>query len=290
MYGESGGLFDGLEPSLRLMKPLPKRRRTASPPSTGTAATTTHARISSHHIPTAEALIAQADELAAQLEQYMPALDGAHDLLPLDHGPAAQAILDYVLDGAGTGVDADDTPDYADHAHARGNKKKRKVPAALAGHVAGSGGSDDSDERERDHERDGSGGGDGGDLGGPGTPGHAEATTPDTAQRRLSVAARAGLRRKAMVRERKKLLAAAFVNEENLDPVAIEHALTATFPFMLLEDQPRVRASRRASARLARIAKEQPPDALLAPMAASVPAPSGAFNYQCTSACEPASS
>jgi hypothetical protein len=37
MYGEANGLLDVLEhPSLRLMKPLPKRRRTVSPPTTAT--------------------------------------------------------------------------------------------------------------------------------------------------------------------------------------------------------------------------------------------------------------
>jgi hypothetical protein len=180
-------------------------------------------------------------------------------------------------DGAGNGGSADDALDYGDHLHARGNKKKRKVPAALAGHVAGSRG-DDPEGREDVTEPDPMG---------PDAPAVPEthedlaaAAVCSPAQLRLSPAARAGLRRKAMVHERKQMLAAVLEREESLDPMTVEHALAASAPFMLLEDRPRVRSSRRIISRMARIAKDR------SPVIGTVAAPSGSFDYLFASACE----
>jgi hypothetical protein len=280
MYGESGGLLDVLEhPSLRLMKPLPKRRRTVSPPGTATQVHT------SSRLQSARASIVQVEAVAAQLPHP------SHDLLQhsLDPGPT-QAIVNYVLntgniisvDAAGNAGGTDDVLDYGDHLHARGNKKKRKVPAALAGHISGGRG-DDPEGREDVVESDLVG------LAAPGSPevsGNSSATTFSPAQLRLSPAARAGLRRKAMVHERKQLLAAVLEREENLDPIAVEHALATSSPFMVLEEQPRVRSSRRIISRIARITKDKSIATPKVSESGTVTVPSGPFEYRCTSVCE----
>ncbi|KAI0331656.1 hypothetical protein GY45DRAFT_1336052 [Cubamyces sp. BRFM 1775] len=182
--------------------------------------------------------------------------------------------------------------DYVDHLQQPGNTKKRKVPANMSGsahgHDSGSTGSGAEDEpadraiptgRERDAEAGSVGVGGGGGLGGGGGTGISGGTGVGLSlaaqaalgrsggglgggrRGRLTRATFAGLQHKEMLRSRKRQLAAVLGALAHGDTLALDQALSASYPFVQTgidyrSGAPvRVRLSRRREARLARAYK-----------------------------------
>ncbi|KAI8985539.1 hypothetical protein BD414DRAFT_507998 [Trametes punicea] len=341
MYRPPSPVFDVPElPTLRRVKPLPKRRRTSgSAPhdhldttsGAGSGAvpnSTAQTTASGQHLQGPDGSTTQtqegddraaaapaSDTLTAQMAlqaYYMPVLGGVRDLFkasPPDSRASTPLDLSSALAGLGTGffgsygssadgtgfVDGRDTGadedesgegDYVDHLQQPGNTKKRKVPANMSGsahgHDAGSTGSGAEDEsgdrsiptgRGRDGDAvsvgiggvggggTGGGGGSGSGAGlglGPGTQG-----LPGRGGRRgrLTRATLAGLQHKEVLRSRKRQLAAVLGALAHGDTLALDQALSASYPFVQTgvdyqSGAPvRVRLSRRREARLARAYK-----------------------------------
>lgn len=267
MYRASSPIFDVPEfPTLRRVKPLPKRRRTsaaATMPDSGHP-TGSHGNalflassLEGLQLPgpdaTAEELLAHAEMLSARMalqSYYMPLLSGGvPDFLARDDGPRKSKADQY---GGGEGADLDaNSPsisfsagygagreedeehgdgDYIDHLQQPGNTKKRKVPANASGssrgHEPGS-----PTEQEEPTER--------------GIPtGRAEhevaevhhtspaAFGPLTQRRgKLTAATLAGLQHKEMLKTRKRQLAAVLGALSHGDTLALDQALSANYPF-----------------------------------------------------------
>jgi hypothetical protein len=262
MYRGSSPIFDVPEfPSMRRVKPLPKRRRTSE--------IATH--IENEVVPSSpgilnadaatEDLIAQADSLSTQLalqSYYMPILGGVQSLFGND---TDNRTIDFGYNLGGQEDDHGDG-DYIDHLQQPGNTKKRKVPANAPlsphGHDVGSGQSGEDEPVER------GGLGDGRfdhDL----TDSFSSAPSSGTSgQRRgkLTPATLAGLQHKEMLKHRKRQLAAVLGAISHGDTLALDQALTSNYPFAhmglsadMKNEPPRVRLSRRKGPRLARVAK-----------------------------------
>ncbi|KAF8813005.1 hypothetical protein BYT27DRAFT_7085525 [Phlegmacium glaucopus] len=337
MYrGTPSPIFDVPEiPTLRRVKPLPKRRRT-----------TTDLNHHHHHHEdtlslsspalqplevlgpnaTAEELLAHADTLSARMalqSYYMPILGGVQNFLAgdADNGPlsdldslefgvhfaaaaAAAAAAGVAMGGSmGMGMamrggrddDGRGDPDYVDHLQQHGNTKKRKVPANAGGSPRG---------------------GHGGDGGRPGSPsslfpddepngGDYDSSTPPVLyppppfpgqlsiviQKRgkLTAATLAGLQHKEMLKSRKRQLAAVMGALSHGDTLALDQALSASYPLIggLTGgvgggggEALRVHKSKRKSIRLARVMKltriPRHPDA--------APFPACDFGFVCASA------
>ncbi|KAH8104070.1 hypothetical protein BXZ70DRAFT_681272 [Cristinia sonorae] len=270
MYRAQSPIFDVPEfPTLRRVKPLPKRRRTLEtgppddvdnpPPIPGPDAT-------------AEELIAHADTLSAQMalqSYYMPVLGGVQDLFKNDQDNGGSTPVDLSGMGYGGGHDDDSGDgDYIDHLQQPGNTKKRKVPANISGAAHGhdgassvEGGEDEPTDRaiptgRTDSEYDSigaqalnasSGGG-----GGTGVR-----------RGKLSRATLAGLQHKEMLKSRKRQLAVVLGALSHGDTLALDHALSTTYPFAqgvggdggTHPDNVKIRLSRRRGPRLARAYK-----------------------------------
>jgi hypothetical protein len=174
MYDQAG-LLDVLadNPSLRLMRPLPKRRRAVTPtrPPPPVASATTPAAHNKFHSNDADRVEGDAEDLAVhplqqpQQRQQIPIGDSqqlirnqtsqsqSRTMTTIDHGstqPTYSLTTDAGPggDGAagapGTHGEMDDAPDYNDSLLIQGNKKKRKVPNANGRFAdGGSGGRED---------------------------------------------------------------------------------------------------------------------------------------------------
>ncbi|KAI0369112.1 hypothetical protein BV20DRAFT_1053409 [Pilatotrama ljubarskyi] len=326
MYRAPSPVFDVPElPTLRRVKPLPKRRRTsdhAPHAHLDSSGATTGQQDADGHTAEQADDHAGRDTLTAQLAleaYYMPVLGGVRDLFkqtPPDPDSRASTPLDLssALAGLGTGfgfgvgtgigygsggggsigmgmmdgrdgLDDDESGDgdYLDHLQQPGNTKKRKVPANMSGsahgHDGASTGSGAEDEpadhgiplgRERDVDSSslGRGGGVGGAGGGGGMVGIGAGIgsvlgTQGVQVRggrrgRLTRATLAGLQHKEMLRSRKRQLAAVLGALAHGDTLALDQALSASYPFVQTgvdyrSGAPvRVRPSRRREAKLAR--------------------------------------
>lgn len=271
MYRGASPIFDVPEfPSMRRVKPLPKRRRTSHlTPQNENQIPASTPGILSPDVATEE-LIAHADSLSTQLalqSYYMPILGGVQNLFSNDLGNQSPNEFDLGAsygagDGRGHEEDHGDG-DYIDHLQQPGNTKKRKVPANASisphGHDVGSGQSGEDEPAVRSAQA--------------GTPlehdsGEAfptSSTSIMTGQRRgkLTSATLAGLQHKEILRQRKRQLAAVLGAISHGDTLALDQALTSSYPFAnmglsadLKHVEPtRVRLSRRKGPRLARLAK-----------------------------------
>ncbi|KAJ7498047.1 hypothetical protein B0H11DRAFT_830790 [Mycena galericulata] len=258
-------IFDVPEfPTLRRVKPLPKRRRTAAatPPDGDDAAALPSLAALGLPFPlpgpdaTAEELIAHAESLSAHMalqSYYMPGLQDIFNRSTELNGNS-NGSLNY-----GDGDDGEDGDDDGmEHLQQPGNTKKRKVPtnaSASPGHDVGdpqSGGEDEPTER--------------------GIPtGRAEDTIdvfqpPSTPFSGLGIRrgkpppiTLAGLQHKETLKSRKRQLAAVLGALSHGDTLALDQALSANYPFMGSgfenSEPPRVRISRRFGPRLARAAR-----------------------------------
>ncbi|KAJ6580865.1 hypothetical protein B0H19DRAFT_928956 [Mycena capillaripes] len=265
-------IFDVPEfPTLRRVKPLPKRRRTADtvPPDGDDVAALPSLATLGLPFPlpgpdaTAEELIAHAESLSAHMalqSYYMP---GLQDIFSRSTDMQnAGNNLNLNLGGYGDGEDGEDGDDDGmEHLQQPGNTKKRKVPAnasASPGHDrdAGdpqSGGEDEPAER--------------------GIPtGRADeavdvyqppSTSPFSGfgirRGRPPRITLAGLQHKETLKSRKRQLAAVLGALSHGDTLALDQALSANYPFVGVgfdsTNPPRVRISRRLGPRLARAAR-----------------------------------
>jgi hypothetical protein len=261
-------IFDVPEyPSMRRVKPLPKRRRTDVLSQSGNEINVPPAPgILNGQDVTPESLLAHADSLTAQLalqSYYMPILGGVQNLFGNDAENRSPHPIDF---SAGYGLgdirgqeEDHGEGDYIDHLQQPGNNKKRKVPANASisphGHDVGSGQSGEDESTDRNGAGEGRLDHD--------TVDGFSSTSQSGIQRKgkLTSAALAGLQHKEMLKHRKRQLAAVLGAISHGDTLALDQALTSHYPFSnigLSADknvQPRVRLSRRAGPRLARSAK-----------------------------------
>ncbi|TCD71798.1 hypothetical protein EIP91_003141 [Steccherinum ochraceum] len=267
MYRAPSPIFDVPElPALRRVKPLPKRRRTLD----NTPPEDVDRSSSPGPDATAEELIAHADTLSAQMalqSYYMPILGGVQELFkndPQDNSVDLGGMVGYGSNGVAVGAQDEDSGDgdYIDHLQQPGNTKKRKVPANMSGAAHGhdsssaSGGEDEPTDRaiptgRTDSEYD--------SLGTQAL----NASSGGTGQRRgkLSRATAAGLQHKEMLKSRKRQLAVVLGALSHGDTLALDHALSTTYPFVHSTgdgshpDSVRIRLSRRIGPRTARAYK-----------------------------------
>ncbi|KAJ7173465.1 hypothetical protein C8R46DRAFT_1255648 [Mycena filopes] len=279
MHRGPSPIFDVPEfPALRRVKPLPKRRRTAGSGSDDGDDADALPPLAALGLPfplpgpdaTAEELIAHAESLSAHMalqSYYMPGLQDIFSRsAELANGNGTSGTYG---DGGDDGEDGDD--DGMEHLQQPGNTKKRKVPAnasASPGHDTGdphSGGEDDP-----------------GDRGPPGgRTDDRDAATVDVYQPpsgspwaglgirkgrppRITLA---GLQHKETLKSRKRQLAAVLGALSHGDTLALDQALSASYPFVTpgfdssgngnsaAATPPRVRLSRRLGPRLARAAR-----------------------------------
>jgi hypothetical protein len=256
-------IFDVPEfPTLRRVKPLPKRRRTAEAvaPDGDDAATLPSLATLGLPFPlpgpdaTAEELIAHAESLSAHMalqSYYMP---GLQDIFNRSAELSGNGNGNY-----GDGEEGDDGDDDGmEHLQQPGNTKKRKVPtnaSASPGHDVGDSQSGDDEPTER------------------GIPtGRAEdavdvfqppSSSPFSGfgirRGRPPAITLAGLQHKETLKSRKRQLAAVLGALSHGDTLALDQALSANYPFVGSGfenlEPPRVRISRRFGPRLARAAR-----------------------------------
>ncbi|KAL0955187.1 hypothetical protein HGRIS_004094 [Hohenbuehelia grisea] len=319
MYRSTPPMFDDTEiPSVRRVKPLPKRRRTYAEPAEAPGPEGDTVVVSMpmpHPDATAEELLAHTKSIAAQIAQsyYAPMFNDAQgeDDDPPDGNAKKQISADELAARLasspsmvagfagpreaiyGDGLDEEDDRgdgDYADNLAQRGNTKKRKVPAHMTssprGQDSGSNHSGAEDDLSDRHS-----GGSGAErdttesVPSPVPPGGASARNRRT---KMSAATLAGLHHKEMLESRKRQLAAVLGALSLGDSLALDQALSAQYPFAqsAYDDikqavvPPRVRLSQRKGARLSRMAKA----AMKLRHPDSVPLPACEFTYSCPSA------
>lgn len=312
MYRATSPIFDVPEfPTLRRVKPLPKRRRTLVPqttmPDPDQVATANPSFLASAldglQLPgpnaTAEELLAHAETLSARMalqSYYMGG--GVPDFFTRpsgnnNSGKGAGNANDFrssVNSGAGYGggreeEDEHEDGDYIDHLQQPGNTKKRKVPANASNSFRGLHDPGSTDGQEEPSDR--------GIPTGRSDYEVAETCTPlstfsmlSQKKNKLTAATLAGLQHKEMLKTRKRQLAAVLGALSHGDTLALDQALSANYPFAgsgfqdLKNGQQlsRVRLSRRRVVRMARGARRHPrhPD--------QVPFPVCSFSFLCPSA------
>jgi len=319
MYRATSPIFDVPEfPTLRRVKPLPKRRRTSVPttmPDPDQVAANPlflASALEGLQLPgpdaTAEELLAHAETLSARMAMqsyYMPMLsEGVSDLLTRNNGDSngSNGSDKYgKMNGNGTKVndlragygagreeeDEHEDGDYIDHLQQPGNTKKRKVPANNASnsfrgiHDPGS-----TDGQEEPTER-------GIPTGRSDYDAPEVHTSPPTfsvlsqKKSKLTAATLAGLQHKEMLKTRKRQLAAVLGALSHGDTLALDQALSANYPFsgsgfddLKNGEMPKVRLSRRRVVRMARTTRCLPrhPD--------QAPFPMCSFSFVCPSASE----
>ena len=255
-------------PTLRRVKPLPKRRRTSDsgphavdPDSGGgggggggglglagvVGSASAHGLVNALGLATAgllssEEFIANAESLTAQLQSYFLPQDPFHP--DPDVGGSGRAStpggIDSIHSGYGladgrSGQDDDGGEgDYIDHLQQPGNTKKRKVPANMTGAPhgqesgSGSGGEDEITDRAIPTGRTDQ------EYDAMGLQNPASATSGGgAAQRRgkLSKATLAGLQHKELLKNRKRQLAVVLGALSHGDSLALDQALSTTYPF-----------------------------------------------------------
>ncbi|KAJ7114117.1 hypothetical protein C8R44DRAFT_796332 [Mycena epipterygia] len=258
-------IFDVPEfPTLRRVKPLPKRRRTAATvPSDGDDAPTPPS-LAALSLPfplpgpdaTAEELIAHAESLSAHMalqSYYMPGLQDIFNRSTELNGNG-NGNINY-----GDGDDGDDGDDDGmEHLQQPGNTKKRKVPtnaSASPGHDVGDSQSGEDEPTDREFLRD--------ELKTLSTFFLPPSTSPFSGlgirRGKPPAITLAGLQHKETLKSRKRQLAAVLGALSHGDTLALDQALSANYPFVGSgfenSDPPRVRISRRFGPRLARAAR-----------------------------------
>ncbi|TFK51996.1 hypothetical protein OE88DRAFT_1629074 [Heliocybe sulcata] len=253
MYRASTPVFDVPEfPTMRRVKPLPKRRRTMEPLPQDVGAP-------------AGAAVDELDSLSAQMalqSYYMPILGGVQELLKSDFGAAERESEPAPRERDGEDDEHADG-DYVDHLQQPGNTKKRKVPAnAHTGARGVEPGSVQSGEEEEERlERSLPGGGraeaDTAAIERPGSP----PALLGQKKGKLSTATKVGLQHKELLKQRKRQLSAVLGALSHGDTLALDQALSANSPFLNRPvaggdpknaPQLKVRLSRRKAARMAR--------------------------------------
>ncbi|KZT09833.1 uncharacterized protein LAESUDRAFT_741531 [Laetiporus sulphureus 93-53] len=306
MYRPLSPIFDVPEfPTFRRVKPLPKRRRTSGTSSLHDAAGNPLPIVPTMLDAGADELTVHTNAMTAQMalqSYYMPALGAMQDFFKSGLASAMSAPIDLGGGsfGAGDFRGAHDEEagegEYVDHLQQPGNTKKRKVPTNMSGSAHGHDIS--SGTAGAEDEPVGRGIPANGRAGREHDPANARtslASTGWTVQKKdkLPRATRAGLKHKEMLKSRKRQLAAVLGALSQGDTLALDQALSASYPFARTgmsgdpKDAPplRVRLSRRRSARLARAFKAF--KASLPPTlqeSRSLVVPSTEFTFECRSA------
>lgn len=270
MYRGASPIFDVPEfPPLRRVKPLPKRRRTSESISNIDLGDLTAPDDFLVSDPTADELANTLSTSMALQSYYLPIFSGVQDLLKTNDDTLNGTTTDFGggmngAEGHGSGRDDDEQGDgdYIDHLQQPGNTKKRKVPAA---NISPNGDAQDANSGGEDEPMDRS----------IPTGGRADAelvefipppTPPETStlrRGRTTPATNAGLQHKEMLKSRKRQLAAVLGALSHGDTLALDQALSSTYPFSKISmghmgtdsDGPHVRLSRRPFRRMARAAK-----------------------------------
>lgn len=289
MYRSSSPVFDASELSaLRRVKPLPKRRRTSTSSDDPTSETSRNDIIPPliEHLESLKAKIA----IGASVDELQPHAESLTAYLPVGSAGVEEKLLRQLEERDKEESLSDDEHgdgDYVDHLQQPGNTKKRKVPA----HVIGS-------PRGSDRASAQAGGDDEVGEGNNGEDGDGDSTSAFTvplgmlARRRgrLSAATVAGLKHKELLKSRKRQLAAVLGALSLGDTLALDQALSTTYPLNspMYDDpkgtnkSPRIRLSQRKAPRLGRSARHamkfRHPD--------SVPLPTCQFTFNCPSASE----
>jgi hypothetical protein len=313
MYRATSPIFDVPEfPTLRRVKPLPKRRRTSVPTDPDQVVANPlflASALDGLQLPgpdaTAEELLAHAETLSARMALQSYYISGAvPDFLTRNknnsigggrkvagNGASTNDLRSSVNMGAGYGAgreeeDEHEDGDYIDHLQQPGNTKKRKVPANASSSFRGLNDPGSADGQEEPTER--------GIPTGRSDYEVAEAYTPPSTfsmlfqrKSKLTAATLAGLQHKETLKTRKRQLAAVLGALSHGDTLALDQALSANYPFsgsgfedLKNGELPKVRLSRRKVVRMTRAAKRHPrhPD--------QVPFPVCNFSFVCTSASE----
>ncbi|CAK5268057.1 unnamed protein product [Mycena citricolor] len=256
-------IFDAPEfPTLRRVKPLPKRRRTGPASHTDGDDQGGLPSLSTLGLPfplpgpdaTAEELIAHAESLSAHMalqSYYMPGLQDIFNRSELSGTGNGHVGYSEAEEGD------DGEEDMSDHLQQPGNTKKRKVPAntsAMPGHDPGdtpSGGEEEVSERGM-------------------PPNRSEEPlqtipTPSSPYAGLGIRkgqppriTQAGLQHKETLKSRKRQLAAVLGALSHGDTLALDQALSSSYQFPGAGFEPadlRVRISHRFGPRLARAAR-----------------------------------
>ncbi len=227
-------------PSIRRVKPLPKRRRTTGPVNQDDI-------LSSFSTDTQQFLPQFADSdviptWPSLTQCYQPIVPSATDVSHLD-GTGPKPTVDFYsarnFSATVTPSDNDDhLDDSGDHFQQPENKKKRKVPSAHALSGVGTFGDSsatslvsdpklDDVEGSIQHETQG-----GAQLDSTGGIENVPSTNPLRPPRfRASIATMTGLKRKEMIRMRRRQVLGIIEGLPQSDPLALENALAAPLPW-----------------------------------------------------------
>lgn len=284
---------DNLHPTRRV-KPLPKRQRMIDPVMMSASETAGNgaAHISSSDLSEAADQLADALSTGMALKaQYGPLFNGAQDLLLKDDvgtGRGASEPFSFRLADNDAHDDGDhgDGGEYIDHLQQPENKKKRKVPGVSRLGEDGLGGEDDLDEASlfTQGRRD---------LLDSLTGLRIASPTASASSRgvKLTRASKAALQQKELLKSRKRQLATVLGALSHGDTLALDQALSTTYPLAKLtkgpnSEGPPVRFSRRHTRRKARALLLALKSLEGSPLLALLPSESTAFHFtfECDSA------
>ncbi len=286
---------DDLHPTRRV-KPLPKRQRMIDPVLMSASETAGNgaAHISSSDLSEAADQLADALSTGMALKsQHGPLFNGVQDLLRKDDvgtGRGASEPFSFRLPDNDAHDDGDhgDGGEYIDHLQQPENKKKRKVPGVSRLGEDGLGGEDDLDEASlfTQGRRD---------LLDTLTGLRIASPTANASSRgvKLTRASKAALQQKELLKSRKRQLATVLGALSHGDTLALDQALSTTYPLAKLTKGPNskgppVRLSRRHSRRKARALLLALKSLEGSPLLALLPSESTAFHFtfECDSASE----
>ena len=266
MYRATSPIFDVPEfPTLRRVKPLPKRRRTSvqtmpTPDQVVANPLFLASALDGLQLPgpdaTAEELLAHAETLSARMAlqsyymsggvpDFLTRMNGNKNSSTGSDGYGGRKVAGNVINlndlrssinmGAGYGArraedDEHGDGDYIDHLQQPGNTKKRKVPANASNSFRGFHDPNSTDGQEEPTDR--------GIPTGRSDYEVAEVFTPAPTfsmlcqrKSKLTAATLAGLQHKEMLKTRKRQLAAVLGALSHGDTLALDQALSANYPF-----------------------------------------------------------
>ncbi|KAI5121880.1 hypothetical protein M0805_001086 [Coniferiporia weirii] len=294
-YGGLPSLFDAPEfPPLRRVIALPKRRRTIDPafdvPIKDGPTATDHLAEGDNQTTPGELASTLTTSMALQ-SYYTPLFNGVQEMFKddidsrhVDPGDLA-ARAHTQEDGYGRDDGDREDGDYTDHLTQPGNTKKRKVPVTLHAR-AGEDVLSAADGEESFADR--------AFLADRGEAEAVEAVPPapppvSAAKKgRLSRATRAGLQHKEMLKSRKRQLASLLGALSHNDSLALDQALSSSYPFIKsihsksgqeLQGQP-VRLSRRLARRKTRALTLMPNSTLAPPADENAKVPECSFTFE----------
>lgn len=305
VFGDASPIFDATDfPPLRRLKPLPKRRRIIDPEAAEADLSSAVNDLTSSD-PTIQLANTLSTSMALQ-SYYMPIFGNVQDMLKDELDTRHVDPVDFQSRSNDDGYrdrreeDGQDDGEYSDHLQHAGNTKKRKVPLNASSRLDEDKSGHSTDEEAVDHRA----------VPVDGTGGRFEAYAAETLRPasppvvilrkgRLSRATAAGLQHKEILKSRKKQLAAVLGALSHGDTLALDQALSSSYPFTKVA-QPqfsgeadgisvRVRLSRRPSRQKARATKLLSRSGKAPPLRTgreNLPIGKATFDFECDSASE----